>query len=126
MSYVCIHSSTTANDADKLLAAFYLCCLNTTTLAVLILAYGIHTDTDSCYSPTAADFCMHRPLFARAHPTVRYPFACVKLLFSQGLSVLKNIWIFHIWKEVTLTEIGIGHIDPLLWLCRRIYYKIIL
>ena len=34
-----IHSSTTANDADKLLAAFYLCCLRITTLVVLILAY---------------------------------------------------------------------------------------
>ena len=31
MSYVCIHSSTTAN---KLLAAFYLCCLSATTLVV--------------------------------------------------------------------------------------------
>ena len=34
-----IHSSTTANDADKLVAAFYLCCLRITTLVVLILAY---------------------------------------------------------------------------------------
>ena len=66
MSYVCIHSSTTADDADKLLAAFYLCCLSTTTLVVLILAYGIHTGRDSCYLPTAADFCMPGPLFARA------------------------------------------------------------
>ena len=63
MSYVCIHSSTTAEDADKLLAAFYLCCLSTTTL---ILVYGIHTGRDSCYLPTAADLCMPGPLFARA------------------------------------------------------------
>ena len=33
---------------------------------VLILKYGIHTGTDSCYLPTAADFCMPGPLFARA------------------------------------------------------------
>ena len=50
MSYVCI---TTANDADKLLAAFYLCCLSTTTLVVLIVAFGIQTLS---YWPTAAAF----------------------------------------------------------------------
>ena len=33
------YSSTTANNADKLLAAFYLCCLRITTLVVLIMAY---------------------------------------------------------------------------------------
>ena len=33
---------------------------------MLIQAYGIHTGTDSCYLPTAADFCMPEPLFVRA------------------------------------------------------------
>ena len=74
MSYVCIHSSTTANDEDKLLAAFYLCCLSTTTLVVLILAYDTHTGTDSCYLPTAAEFCMPGPLFARAVHKIRDKF----------------------------------------------------
>ena len=53
--YVCIHSSTTANDADKLLAAFYLCCLSITTLFV---AYYIHTgQTVAIRLPTQAFVC---------------------------------------------------------------------
>ena len=83
MSYVCIHSSTTADDADKLLAAFYLC-LSTTTLVTLLnsgIRLGVFTLAETvaiCLLPQTFDarttFRKGGPYFAGKNWTGRSTF----------------------------------------------------